>query len=396
MTSYIQALSRACLMSLSLAPIVAFLPGDPAHAGPLDMRAAAAADENGPGGCSINNGGTTPRGNRYDAYNSAAQQHKVTSERTTFAPVRDYARGELLFSAIKTLPFYTGSAQGQAAAVYGCKLGVVEMFSEFGGHPAVSGLDHTYETGVPGIGYRVYYYYSETGSSPLGQQTIPNPFASGVLVAPFSRSDTGEVLYARIDFIATGEPIKAGNILAATIGGRSTLIGGGVTPAALYSVQLASNVIVTAPTCQIRGGGVATMTLPDVPLTDLQSNGVGPTSELQLTVDCAASSSSAPGITISTANTVAGVPGTLANLDTGTGAAQGVGVELFYIEPSNRTYITPIFGQRDDSMGSSASGDSFTKSWNFGFAARLKRLSESSTLKAGTVNAIATLTFTYN
>jgi len=343
--------------------------------------------------CSRNGGGTTPNHNYYQAYNGNLMQIAVPPGRSTF-PLPAYpVAGEILFSAEVMLPnFGDGSGRGIASPLYDCKAGAIEEFR--GGGARISGYDDLYASGVPGIGYRVYYYIrdSEAIAAPV---MYVNEHKSGALVFPFNgSSDMGSNLKTRIEFVATGEPISPGMLTPANIYGQATVSNtSGVTPnGLLYRVYLATPVQITPPTCDISNLPALTVRLPSVPAHFLMRGDGRDITSTALEVACTSPSELSPTITVTANYPVGGYAATLSNQETGAEAAQGVGVQMWLFDPADGAYRNPAFGAAQEGIGSPMEGLPSSR-WRFVVGASYLPIAP--TVVAGRVRASATLKFTY-
>jgi len=342
--------------------------------------------------CQQNPGGTAPSGQAYDRYNSTLFQVAVRPQQTTIALPPRVTAGELLFSTQETpLPFLGDTrSQGQAAPVYGCPAGTIERFD---GNGALMG-NNLYATGVPGIGYRVYYYISDTDSRPAPVE-YANPYKAGVMVFPFNGAhQLGTNLRTRIDFIATGDAIVPGTISAGSIFGRASLTGGGaISTAPLYRVFLAESIRITPPTCSVSNSAALTVQLPGLPVHMLQrGEGMGITTA-NLELACSSPSDVSPSIKITPTNPVTGYPATLSNLETGSQSARGVGIQVWLADPVTGQYRHARFGEVENGMGASLEGLPSSR-WLFRVGASYLQVEP--TVTAGKVRAGAVLTFIYN
>ncbi|MDM9560289.1 fimbrial protein [Bordetella petrii] len=341
--------------------------------------------------CKENPGGTAPSGQPYDRYNSTLFQVAVRPQQTTIALPPSVTAGELLFSTQETpLPSLSGSSQGQAVPVYDCPAGTIERFE---GNHALIGTS-LYATGVPGIGYRVYYYISDTESRPAPVE-YANPYRAGAMVFPFNGAhQLGTNLRTRIDFIATGDPIVPGIISAGFISGRASLAGGGaISTPPLYRVFLAESIRITPPTCSVSNTAALTVQLPGLPVHMLQrGEGAGITTA-NLELACSSPSDVSPSIKITPTNPVAGYPATLGNQETGSEGARGVGIQVWLADPVTSQYRHARFGEVENGMGASLEGLPSSR-WLFRVGASYLQVEP--TVTAGKVRAGAVLTFTYN
>src|SRR5690606_35152552 len=276
--------------------------------------------------CSVNRGGTTSNGNHYMAYDASLFQIRVPPGRASF-PLPAYpVAGETLFVAETPLPdLGSGSAQGRASPLYACKMGAVETFR--GGTALVAGHRDVYASGVQGIGYRVYYYYIDASQNEVAPYSADNTFKSGALVFPFNGSASiGTGLKARIEFVATGEPILPGQLSPSNIYGQAAVSNvGSVAVPQLYRVQLATPVAITPPTCDVQNTAALTVRLPAVPVHLLSAPPGRSITSTSIEVACTSPSEASPTVTIIPNSTVAGYPATLANHESEDGRAAGWG-----------------------------------------------------------------------
>lgn len=351
-----------------------------AHAGPLDARAVA---------CTLNNGGTTSKGNRYQAYSAASNNHTVSPARSAQPLPTSGVRGDVLFSTLEySYPTLEGESQGLAAPFYNCPAGTMEYFN---GNGAYDSASRSYATGVQGIGYRVFYYIGN-GEELAAPQQFSNPYTQGALVFPMSSSSRG-YYRTRIDFVATGAEIRPGTIFASNIFGTASVVTAANGLAHLFRVGMDRNITISTPTCTVKNPGNLVLRLNDVSLTDL-NNGGGENqiavSELQ--VECSAASQASPTIRL-TSSYVAGAsyPGTLSNQDLN--GAKGVGIRLWVHDPAVGQHRMATFNTTDSNRGT-AIGSRPTSTWSYGIGASYLRVG--GTVSAGSVKATATVTFTYS
>ncbi|KRC72965.1 hypothetical protein ASE30_09010 [Achromobacter sp. Root83] len=361
---------------------------DAARAGPLDSRSA-------PTMCRVNNnGGVSSQGNRYDGFDVGIWQITVRPRSSSYPVPANKGFGQLLFSSTETqLPWLTGQAQGRAAPVYDCPSGGLEMFNGRGS--PISGSD-VYQTGVAGIGYRVYYYISsnESVSAPW---YAANTFTSGALVFPFNGNSFGSNLRTRIDFVSTGDEVRPGTILSANVYGQSVLSVpySGSMPMPLYRVSLLGNIVISVPTCSVSQASALNVNLPDINSATLAGSATGPEETRIVPVTCASSSQSPPTLKITSNNRLGSSPNLLANALTGANAAQGVGVQLQTIVPATGTRRDPGFGTVHTDLGQ-ALGSLPASSWQYQFSMRYARTGAVNEIRAGALQTGATLTFAYN
>lgn len=342
--------------------------------------------------CRTNGGGTTPNGNYYEAYNGQLFQIQVPAGRTTFALPAYPTAGEILFASEVMLPYLgSGSGQGRASPLYDCAAGGVEEFR--GGSTLLSGHQNLYDSGVPGIGYRVYYYYINESENVPAPVTHTNTFKSGALVFPFNGSPhLGDDLKARIEFVATGDQIFPGELMPSRIYGQVSVSNVDRTVPNPYRVSLATAVRVTPPTCDIQNPAALTVRMPSVPVHLLaRGEGRGIT-ETVLDVTCTSPSPLSPTITVTATDPVSGHPATLANQEAGPDAATGVGVQMWLYDPGSGTYRNPIFGAAEQGIGAPVDAPMSSR-WQFRVGGSFLPLN--ATVKAGKVSAGATLKFTY-
>lgn len=353
-----------------------------AYAGPLDARAVA---------CRLNQGGTTNKGNKYMAYRSSGYVVGLSAGMTSRPLPAEAQRGQILFSTMDAaLPSLYGEAQGQAAPLYYCPPGTTERFDGNGAY--IDSAYKLYATGVPGIGYRVYYYIngSEQISAPI---TFSNNYQTGALVFPMNGSGQSGYLTTRIDFVATGQPIQPGVIRANQIFGQVTVPNSGLSiPWQLYKVYMNQDITITVPTCNVTNTAALNMTLPDVSTTQLVGGKGGAVSETTLQVSCSTSSRAAPSLKITANSLVSGQVATLRNQDTGATGAKGVGVQLSLWDPAIGSFRAPAIGSEEKNAGT-AIGALPTNLWSYRLGANYKQVD--TTVQAGAVKATATLTFTY-
>jgi len=342
--------------------------------------------------CGLNPGGAGPSGTVYDAYNGALFQIAVPAGRTTFALPAYPTAGEILFASEALLPnLGTGRAQGQAAPLYDCAPGAIEEFR--GGTALLPGHQNLYDSGVPGIGYRVYYYYISDSENVVAPVTYPNTYRRGALVFPFNGAQLGNNLKARIEFVATGDKISPGQLLPANIYGRAYISNtNGANISQPYRVYLATAITVTPPTCDIQNPAALTVKMPSVPAHLLvRGEGRGITATT-LDVACSSPSEVSPTITVTASHPASGYPATLSNQETGSGAAQGVGVQVWLYDPAAGTYRNPTFGAAEQGIGNPMDSAPSNR-WQFRVGGSF--LPINATVTAGKVSATATLKFTY-
>lgn len=351
--------------------------GPDAVAGPLDARATR---------CSVNNGGRGPSGTLYQAY--SGNQYLMSAGRSTMAVPSQPTQGQLLFAVETALPALSGGAEGTVAPLYGCPPGVVETFAS--SKALIPGTD-IYKTSYTGIGFRVFYYASSAGSLTAPVSHVNN-YASGVLVFPFDSSYIPGAK-ARIEVVATGEPISAGRLNTTEIFANTTVTGAGVTlPAALYYVGLYGIVTLSVPTCNVSNPAALNLTLPDATLSALKSGNAGTMTSTTLQVTCSSNSLLAPTLSIS-GTTVSGYAATLANQDTTTTGAKGVGVKLWVHDTQTGGFRQPTMGLAEKNLGTPV-GSLPTSMWSYGVGASYQQVTATPT--AGSVSAKATLTLTYS
>lgn len=379
-------LNRAKRMSTAAVTItvlaVICLPTTVVYAGPLDARM---------GACVLNQGGATNNGNTYMAYRASGYIVRVSANTTSRPLPFSAQRGDILFSTPAVgLPSLSGSARGQAAPLYLCPPGTTEKFD--GNGPLIDSTYNLYATGVPGIGYRVFYYI-EDGKEIAAPYVANNPYKTGALVFPLNGSGYSGYLTTRIDFVATGEPIQPGTIQASRIFGQVTVPNAGTSiPWQLYKVFLNQDIIITVPTCNVINTAALNMTLPDVSASQLVVGKGGDVIETNLQVNCSTASMAAPSLKITANNLVSGQTATLRNQDTGTTGAKGVGVQLSVWDPASGSFRAPAIGSEEKNVGT-AIGGLPTKQWSYRLGANYKQVDP--TVRAGDVRASATLTFTY-
>lgn len=353
-----------------------------AYAGPLDARTVS---------CRLNQGGTTNKGNRYMAYRSSGYVVALPAGMTSRPLPSAAQRGQVLFStSAVALPSLYGEGQGQAAPLYYCPPGTLERFDGNGSY--VDSSYKLYATGVPGIGYRVYYYING-GEEIAAPVTFSNNYQTGALVFPMNGSGQSGYLTTRIDFVATGQTIQPGTIRASQIFGQVTVPNSGLSiPWQLYKVYLNQDITITVPTCNVTNTAALNMTLPDVSATQLVGGKGGSITETNLQVSCSTSSRAAPSLKITANSLVSGQVATLRNQDTGTTGAKGVGVQLSLWDPAIGSFRAPAIGSEEKNAGT-AIGALPTNLWSYRLGANYKQVE--STVQAGAVKASATLTFTY-
>lgn len=343
--------------------------------------------------CSVNRGGTTSKNNYYAAYDASLFQIRVPPGRASF-PLPAYpVAGETLFVAEMPLPeLGSGSAQGRAAPLYACNAGAVETFR--GGTALVAGHPDVYASGVQGIGYRVYYYYIDASQNEVAPYSASNTYKSGALVFPFNGSASmGTGLKARIEFVATGEPILPGQLSPSNVYGQAAVSNvGNVAVPQLYRVQLATPVAVTPPTCDVQNPAALTVRLPAVPVHLLSASPGRDITSTSIEVACSSPSEASPTVTIIPTSTVAGYPATLANQESGASAADGVGVQVWVYDPAADAYRLPAFGVAEPGLGAPMEGVP-SRRWRYLVGASYVQVA--APVRAGKVRASATLKFTY-
>jgi len=349
-----------------------------AYAGPLDTRAVS---------CTVNNGGTTNKGNQYYAYSSTANVYTLSPTRTTQPMPAPGTTGSVLFSTVeRVLPQYEGASQGYVAPLYNCPPGTQEYFRGNGSYDSNS---RSYATGLQGIGYRVYYYIGN-GEELAAPQTFENTYATGALVFPMSSSSRG-TYRTRIDFVATGATIKPGIIYGSNIFGQAS-VSTGTAPAGLYRVGMSGNITVSAPTCKINNPQSQTIALGNVTVSAMNS-GAGENamyvSEMQ--VDCGMSSQASPTVKLTTNYAASGSSDTVTNQ--AQNGAQGVGVRLWLWNPGMNTYERAAFNSTLPNRGTLISSTP-NSTWSYKVGASYLRTG--GTVTAGSVLSTATITFTYS
>lgn len=372
-------------ISLFLTGCLMFAYSDMAWAGPLDSRAAGKA-------CKRNPGGKGPSGTRYDAYSPADYNILIATNSTFIIPVQPIA-GTVLLSGEHRFPFYMDSARGRAAALYDCPYGTAELF--MGNGNLVPGMPDVYQTSIRGIGYRVYYYLSDSDQA-TAPAVFSNPYQNGVMIFPLNGPEGEEILgpniRTRIELIATGEEIAPGTITAGSVFAQVTSTNGNI--GGLYRVGLRNNIVVSQPTCVVSNTAALTVTLPDLPVTQLMETGVGPQTDFSLQVSCNAARNDAPAITLTTNAAVPSMSGTLANQLSGGSAAVGIGAQLLLGTPS-QDYSPMEFGVANKGTGT-AIGALPSTNWRFDLGARFVMVGNASAVKAGDFRGTGTVTFTYN
>lgn len=351
-----------------------------ASAGPLDTRAVA---------CTVNSGGTTSKGNRYLAYSATSNNYTVSPLRTAQPLPATSVRGDVLFStAERSYPTLEGESQGMAAPLYNCPAGTTEYFT---GNGAYDSASRSYATGIPGIGYRVYYYIGN-GEELAAPQQFSNPYTQGALVFPMSSSARG-YYRTRIDFVATGAEIKPGTIYAANIFGTASLSVAVNGLPGMFRVGLDRNITISTPTCTVKNPANLVLNLNDVSLIDM-NNGTGENRlyETELQVECSAASQASPTVRLSSSYVAgASYPGTLLNQESN--GATGVGVRLWLHDPAIGQHRLATFNTIDANRGT-AIGAKPTSTWSYKIGASYLRVG--GTVTAGTVKSTATVTFTYS
>jgi len=347
--------------------------------------------------CTINPGGAGGGGTgiNYQAYNPALATYTVMPSAAVLAVPNTPSSGEILMRMTRNLPSWSGAAQGQATAYYGCVNGTIEYFNGNGG--LVSGFSNVYATNMPGIGYRVAYYMplGVPSQAVFAPTQYANPYTNGVMFYPMGgNSNFPGVLQAMIELVTTGQPITPGALNVGNIFGQVTVPGAPATQ--LYRVAMGGSLTFANPTCETVLPAL-TMTLPDVSTTTLIQDGVGPKTELVVQVTCAVPGTLSPDITIDTSNQVPGGANTLSNVSTAANKAEGVGIEVWLGSATPGGSYTPVtFGLEEANYGAPTGGSTPTDLWDFRIAANLKVLGPTTDLRAGPVQSTATLTFTYN
>lgn len=378
--AYRRARSRK-LAGICLALLGAAAGVQEVSAGPLDARATR---------CSVNtSGGPGPSGVNYEPF--SYYQFSLPSGRSSFAAPAQATQGQVLFAVERYLPAYSGGAQGRVAPLYNCPPGAMEYFN--GNGALVPGTTDIFRTNIAGIGYRVFYYLNSQ-SSVTAPVYYVNGYANGVLAFPFDNPSFGANTRTRIEVVATGEPIGTGTLISALIFGQTSVsgTGGTVAPGGMYRVGLAGDVQITRPTCNVSNPTALNLTLPDATLSALKSGSAADVTATNLLVTCAATSTAAPSVSIS-GTTVSGFPATLANQDTTTAGAKGVGVKLWIYDPQAGDFVEPTMGLAQKSLGA-AVGALPTTTWAYRVGASYLQVAPTPT--AGAVRATATLTFSYS
>lgn len=359
--------------------------GKTVYAGPLDARAVA---------CTVNSGGTTNKGNRYLGYVASNNSYSLQPLRASQPMPNSTAVGAVLFSTQEvTLRSLEGEAQGTVAPLYNCPSGTMEYFR---GNGAYDSASQSYATGLQGIGYRVYYYRGN-GEALAAPQQFQNTFATGALVFPMSSSDRG-VYTTRIDFVATGAPIRAGTILAGNVFGMSSVSASVNGLPSLYRVGLGANITVNAPTCEVKNPSNLTLKLKDVTVAGMNDgtaeNAIYVT---ELQVDCGMVTQSSPTIRLSGNNLASGYPSTLGNqVSAAAGGATGVGLRLWLFNPTaggtggwEMPTLNYAYPNRGTLLNSSP-----TSLWSYKVGASYLRTGGA--VSAGAVTSTGTVTFTYS
>lgn len=350
-----------------------------ASAGPLDARAV---------NCWVNRGGMAPSGTVYDGYSGS--QYLLFPSKTNIPVPSQPTRGDLLFAMDYTLPALSGGAQGQKAPLYNCPPGVIETFAST--QPRITGTD-IYKTNFAGVGFRIFYYVLDDGNYQTAPAQFINPYESGVLLFPFSSPDYPGAK-ARIEVVATGEPISAGTLNTNDISAVTTITGPiyGALPTGLYSLSMTGMVRFTMPTCNVTNSSALNLALPDATLSALKSGTAGDVTSTTLQVVCTGGSSLAPAMSI-TGTTVAEYAATLSNQDTSVAGAKGVGLKLWVRDITTGEFRQPTMGVAERNLGSPV-GALPTDTWSYQVGASYQQVTAAPT--AGAVRANATLTFTYS
>jgi type 1 fimbria pilin len=192
------------------------------------------------------------------------------------------------------------------------------------GYPQSTGLPHVYQSGIPGIGFRVDYTNSAS-SMPTNMDNVDN-FASFILDSPTRTIQSlGPYMYSpggwfRLQLVALGTPIQNGTSnLPSPVG--QVIYGGVVANQASFS-QTSVNI-------QTLGCTVGTkniiVNLPSTPSADFGGAGskVGP-KPFTIDIRCDANVKVSYRIDGTTALT-----NVLKNTSTAPGSASGVGIQLF-------------------------------------------------------------------
>lgn len=370
---------HSLLAAVTLAACLGGIAQD-ASAGPLDTRAVA---------CTVNNGGTTGKGNKYLAYSATSNRYTVSPLRVAQPLPTSGARGDVLFStAERSYPTLEGESQGLAAPLYNCPMGTVEYFTGNGTYDAAS---RSYATGLQGIGYRVYYYIGE-GEELAAPQQFSNSYSQGALVFPMSSSTRG-YYRTRIDFVATGAEIKPGTINSSNVYGTATVSAAVNGLPGLFRVGLDRNITISTPTCTVKNPGNLVINLNDVSMAAMNSGaGENALYETELQVECSAASQASPTVRLSSSYVAgASYPGTLLNQDAN--GAKGVGVRLWLYDPAIGQHRMATFNTTDANRGT-AIGAKPTSAWSYKVGASYLRVGGA--ISAGTVKSTATVTFTYS
>lgn len=350
-----------------------------AAAGPLDARAAR---------CAVNNGGTAPSGTAYEGYRGYG--FLIPAGRSTLAVPSQPTQGQVLFSVEEPMRMFSGGAQGRVSPLYGCPPGTIETFQS--ASALVPGTSDIYRTNFPGIGFRIYYYIAND-TAMTAPVSFVNTHTRGALVFPFDSPMTPGAR-ARIEVVATGEPIGTGTLNTGnTISAYTTVTGPGAIPAAgLYNVSMYGSVTLVLPTCGVINLGALNISLPDATLSALKSGNADAVTSTTLQVSCGSESHLAPALSIS-GTTVSGYPATLVNQDTTASGAKGVGVRLWVYDPQADAFRQPTMGLKDGTLGLPV-GTLPTRQWSYQVGASYLQVAPTPT--AGAVRATAVLTFTYS
>lgn len=230
----------------------------------------------------------------------------------------------------------------------------------------VSGIENVYETGVAGVGIRI----QATGGAayPIAAFTT-DARGSGYFM------NGGRVASYTVTLIKTG-PVRAGTITSGAIASFWW------DRAQVLQLSLGRNTAITAPTptCTISTPSI------NIPLGDVAAStlaNVGATSPISRPASISLSCANNPRVTMTLQGTQApGGPDTTVALS-GTGAAQGVGVQVLY----NSTPM--VVNSTTPTLVDAAAGATATVP----IAARYYR---TGAITAGSANASPTLRFDYN
>ncbi|WP_266170321.1 fimbrial protein [Dyella subtropica] len=217
-----------------------------------------------------------------------------------------------------------------------------------------------YPTNVPGLGYRIAHPDSSNYLTPYPGNSIPAGTYTLSVASAFELVKTGT--------IANGAVLNAGTLSYWNYGGLEA-----------EDFNLASSLTFVYPSCTVNNSAI-NVVLPTVSNTGF--NGVGSVAgatAFAISLNCSAGSTMS--IQFDTAAPFGGAPGVIAPAS-GAGRAQNIGVQLINQSFAPITFGTPAV------VGATPNGP-----LNLSYYARYYQTA--SPVSAGTVNATATFTLTY-